>query len=166
MGIPKITQANRDALGEKKLRQILKRARSFSFLAHLGPSSPWHVDIRWVNRPQMAQFNRDYRKKNEPTDILSFPAIEVFREKGFLGELVICLPILRAQAKALKHSVEWELEVLLIHGVLHLLGLDHEKSKKQAAQMAQWESKILPAISPASCSGQQLGLIHRSGSGI
>ncbi len=91
----------------------------------------------------MRQLNREYRKKNYATDVLSFPSPDVFRIQGYLGELVVCLPVLKRQAREQGHSQKAELEVLLVHGVLHLLGMDHEKSQKEARRMARWEKKLL-----------------------
>jgi rRNA maturation RNase YbeY len=104
----------------------------------------------------MRRLNAEYRRKRYATDVLSFPAPSVFRDQGWLGELVICRPVLRAQAREHGHSAERELAVLIVHGVLHLLGLDHEKGPRQAAAMARWEGRLLPAR----------GLIARSQSGI
>ena len=65
--------------------------------------------------------------------------------EGQLGEVVICLPVLKRQARERGHSEVAELEILLVHGALHLLGFDHELGPKQAAAMARWEGKLLPA---------------------
>src|SRR5690349_4055414 len=112
---------------EIRLSRILVEARSFPTLARRGPKSSWSVSLQIVGASPMSQLNSQYRGKNYPTDILSFPAPPVFRETGLLGELIICLPTLRRQAKEFGHSELFELEVLTVHGVLHLLGLDHEK---------------------------------------
>jgi probable rRNA maturation factor len=112
----------------------------------------------------MIRLNTAYRGKAYATDVLSFPTLNPFRSQGLLGELIICLPVLKAQARNLNHSREEELDVLLIHGLLHLLGLDHEKSLKQATLMAGWEAKILRTLSP-SLHKKRLGLIHRANSG-
>jgi probable rRNA maturation factor len=66
--------------------------------------------------------NRRYRGKNKPTDVLSFPA----DERGYLGDVVISRGIARKQAKMMGHSLRTELRVLALHGLLHLLGYDHE----------------------------------------
>jgi len=109
--------------------------------------------------PAMARLNRRYRRKNSPTDVLSFEAPEPFQRHGHLGELVICLPVLKRQARELGHSPERELEVLIVHGVLHLLGMEHESV--DARPMARWESRLLAGLSP----GRSLGLIKRARSG-
>ena len=152
-------------LAGRRLGRILEVIRAFPGLARLGPKNTWHVDIQLVNRTTMIRLNGSYRGKKYPTDVLSFTTLEPFRRQGFLGELVICLPTLRSQAKALEHSPEFELEVLLIHGVLHLLGLDHELGEKEARQMAKWERRVLEKTKGSSRRSQLLGLIERSSSG-
>ncbi len=75
----------------------------------------------------MRRLNREWRKKDKPTDVLSFPS----GERGFLGDLVIDVPYAARQARSRGHSLERELQILLVHGVLHLLGFDHEKDGGQ-----------------------------------
>jgi rRNA maturation RNase YbeY len=60
-----------------------------------------------------------------------------------LGDLVICTPVVLKQAKAFNHSWKKEIDLLLVHGLLHLLHFDHEKGKKEALEMAKWEKKLL-----------------------
>lgn len=80
---------------------------------------------------QMKKINYQYRQKNKPTDILSFAGIE----PGSLGELLLCPAVLKKQAKKHHHSVEAEIFYMLIHGVLHLLGYDHEASPEEEKRM-------------------------------
>lgn len=86
-------------------------------------------EITFVFLPsaQMKAINAQYRNKNKPTDVLSFASLE----EDSLGDLVFCLPVLKKQAKQQKHSVDHELLYMMIHGLLHLLGYDHELSKKE-----------------------------------
>jgi probable rRNA maturation factor len=104
---------------------------------------PWNASVQMVGGPAMRRLNLQYRKKNYQTDVLSFEAPLVFRKVGQLGELVICLPVLKRQAAEQGHSPESELDILLIHGLLHLLGFDHERGPKDAASMSRWERKLL-----------------------
>jgi rRNA maturation RNase YbeY len=101
------------------------------------------LDLELVSATVMRKLNKKHRGKDQPTDVLSFPAHKVFQRSGHLGDIVICLPVLKAQAKAEKHSPAHELQVLLTHGVLHLLHFDHEKSPKHAREMALWEKRLL-----------------------
>jgi len=106
------------------------------------------VELSFVSKKKMIELNKKYRKKYAPTDILSFQATEFYKKTGFLGELIICYPVLRKQAKERNLTDEMELLILLVHGVLHLYGWDHEKSRVEAQKMAQLETKILKKCVP------------------
>jgi probable rRNA maturation factor len=71
---------------------------------------------------RMRSLNRRWRRTDRPTDVLSFPS----GEEGFLGDLVIDVSYAARQARARGHSLARELKILLAHGLLHLLGYDHE----------------------------------------
>ena len=120
-------------------------------------SLPWSLSVRFLDGPAMARLNKKWRGKNYATDVLSFPAPDVFRDQGVLGELVICLPTLQEQAKSTGHPAREELKVLLVHGLLHLLGLDHERSRYQLRKQARHEQELLIAIG----SKARAGLIDR-----
>lgn len=141
----------------RRLAHFIERAREHAALAKrlkLDPGQPWQVELKLTRAAAMRELNATYRGKDHPTDVLSFPAPAPFHKMGVLGELVICLPVLRAQAREQRHSAATELDVLLVHGLLHLLGWDHEKSDREARAMASWEAKLL--------SGDQAGLIRRA----
>jgi probable rRNA maturation factor len=112
----------------------------------------------------MAALNAKFRKKEGPTDVLSFPAPGPVRRLGMLGELVICLPVLVRQAREQGHPPERELRVLLVHGVLHLLGLDHERGPEEAALQRHWETVLLRRLDSGSSAASRsaLGLIARA----
>lgn len=82
--------------------------------------------------------NLQYRQVDAATDVLSFPAGETDPDTGnlYLGDIVISLPRAQAQAAAEGHSLEAELRLLVVHGVLHLLGYDHADDKEKAAMWA------------------------------
>jgi probable rRNA maturation factor len=79
------------------------------------------------------ELNRRYRDKNVPTDVLSFPA----DEPGQLGDIVIALDVARRQARAAGHSLATEFRVLALHGLLHLLGYDHERDNGEMRRLEQ-----------------------------
>jgi probable rRNA maturation factor len=85
--------------------------------------------------------NRDYRGKDAPTDVLSFPQD---RHGGLLGDLVISVPTALRQAKARKQTLEREVEWLFLHGMLHLLGHDDE-TDEGAAEM-DWRARAAQAL--------------------
>jgi probable rRNA maturation factor len=83
-----------------------------------------------VSDRRIRELNRRYRKRSAATDVLSFP----LRENGYLGEVVISASTARRQARRYRHRVEEEVKLLLLHGVLHLLGYDHETDRGQMAR--------------------------------
>jgi len=89
---------------------------------------------------QLHRLNRDYLGIDAPTDVLSFPASETDPETGrrYLGDILLSIPRAEAQARAAGHSLVDEAQLLVVHGVLHLLGHDHaeagEKTKMWKAQ--------------------------------
>ncbi len=105
----------------------------------------YQIDISICNAPRMAKINYAFRKIKEPTDILSFPTHEFFQRQGVLGDLVLCGPVALKQAKEIGHPWKKEVDVLLVHGILHLFHFDHETGDKDAKEMGKWESKILGA---------------------
>ncbi len=102
-------------------REMLRRAGR-----RLDPG-PGDVVLRFVAGDEMRDLNRRWRGKDRPTDVLSFPAGT--REpdgRRHLGDIAVCYPVAREQARRARHSPEREVAVLALHGLLHLLGYDHE----------------------------------------
>jgi probable rRNA maturation factor len=85
----------------------------------------------FVSSAEMKKLNKRYRGKNYATDVLSFAPTE----PGSLGELVFCVDVLKRQAREHDLAYRDELSYMLIHGLLHLLGYDHEKSERAAREM-------------------------------
>jgi probable rRNA maturation factor len=89
---------------------------------------------------ELRRLNRDFRKKDDVTDVLSFPAGEW---GAGLGDLAISLGRARAQAREFGHTVEQEIQILMLHGVLHLTGHDHEiDGGKMARLEKRWRVKL------------------------
>ena len=115
------------------------------------PQSVCHLSIVIVGDKAIHTLNRDFRGKNKPTDVLSFSQIE--GESGeidpvSLGDVVISIDTTRRQAKEYKVTVKAEFLRLLIHGILHLLGVDHEKvSKKRVKEMQKMEDELFVLLS-------------------
>lgn len=91
------------------------------------------VSLGLVGPREIKRLNWKYRKKNRPTDVLSF----LYEDSG---EIVLCPKIIRQNAKLFKTSFKKELNRILIHGLLHLAGYDHEGSKAEAERMREKES--------------------------
>lgn len=139
------TQIERRA--RQRLAWILTLAGKSPSLRKLARAPiPWTAEFELVGHTKMRTLNRAWRGKNYATDVLSFRAPSLFRERGMIGELVICHTVAAQQAEEQGHSVDREMDVLLVHGVLHLLGLDHERSRLQAQKMARYERKLLRSL--------------------
>lgn len=87
---------------------------------------------------QLQHLNRQFRQVDAPTDVLAFPASEVDPDTGrlYLGDIAISLPHAQAQAAAGGHSLREELQLLVVHGTLHLLGYDHTDEEEKAHMWA------------------------------
>lgn len=115
-------------------------------------STEGDLSIVLTDDEQLQELNRDYLGIDAPTDVLSFPASETDPESGvaYLGDILISVPRAAQQAAAAGHPVGAEAQLLVVHGVLHLLGHDHaspaEKSRMWAAQAAILESIGLGGI--------------------
>lgn len=115
------------------------------------------ISVLLVDNATIRELNRDYRAKDAPTDVLSFP-LEEEREGDaepaviggpsarLLGDIVISMEKAVEQAAEYGHSVERELAFLAIHGLLHLLGHDHEKGEAAKQAMRAEEKRILAAL--------------------
>jgi len=117
-----------------------------------GVAPPYEVSVVFTDSETVQQLNRDYRGVDEPTDVLAFcmlsqkevddsfalPPDEVTR----LGEVIISYPQAIEQAREHGHSPERELALLIIHGILHLLGYDHEEPEEEA-EMRTREKELL-----------------------
>ncbi len=115
------------------------------------------LSILIVNNRVMRDLNKKYRGMDKPTDVLAFPPSPVpspHRGEGrgegepsrLLGDIVISMEKTYAQAAERGHSPEQEFKILLTHGILHLLGYDHEISRSEARRMKRKEDTILSKL--------------------
>jgi probable rRNA maturation factor len=104
---------------------------------------------------RIRELNREFLGRDAPTDVLSFPADEVDPDtnRRYLGDVILSFPIAKKQAKERGHSVEAELQLLVIHGVLHLLGYDHETTEEKNRMWA-FQGGILESM------GIAPGIVH------
>lgn len=103
----------------------------------IAPEESIDYSIALVDNDTIARLNEQYRDKQGPTDVLSF------RYTQTTAEIVISTPKTRAQAEEYGNSVEEEAAFLLVHGILHVLGWDHERSEEEAQEMRSYEIDIL-----------------------
>ena len=107
------------------------------------------VAIVLVNDARIKGLNRAFRKQDRPTDVLAFSAREGpfgDLDSGVLGDVVISTETALRQAEELGHGMDEEILRLLIHGILHLLGYDHERSPRQARRMQSLERDVRRAF--------------------
>ncbi|MCL2120862.1 MAG: rRNA maturation RNase YbeY [Clostridiales bacterium] len=144
----------------RRLRQAVKLC-----LLRMKADPKWEVSLLLTNNLSIQRINRKYRGMNQPTDVLSFAfrdpdlfrdtgagmaaepplAADVFHEAdspGLLGEIVISVERAAEQALAYGHSLERELVFLTVHGMLHLLGMDH-KARRERVRMEKLQRQIL-----------------------
>ncbi len=136
------------------LRSVAEQA-----LVAQGAGSDVELGLVLTTQEKVQALNRNYRGKDEPTDVLAFPMMPVAEETGagfppfakppdgvrHLGEVIISYPQAVIQAEEHRHSIKKEIAILIIHGVLHLLGYDHDKPGL-ARQMRAREREVLSHI--------------------
>jgi len=102
------------------------------------------ISITLTDNDRIRELNKNWRNKDKETDVLSFPINE--KPLGYrytvLGDVVISLPFAKKQAEEIGYSYKEEILRLLIHGILHLLGYDHEKDEKEAEIMFSLQDRI------------------------
>jgi probable rRNA maturation factor len=99
-----------------------------------------------TNNDFVQNLNRQYRKIDAPTDVLSFPAdtppVEIEGEPPYLGDIIIALPYAAAQAEHEAHDLNSSLALLVVHGTLHLLGYDHDTDSNRAEMWAAQDAAL------------------------
>jgi probable rRNA maturation factor len=110
------------------------------------------VSLAFVSDAAIRALNRAHRRKDAPTDVLSFPS----GESAFLGDIVIAAGVARRQARRAGHAFGTEARVLALHGLLHLLGYDHEH-REDGGRMTALEARLRRK------GGLKEGLIEREG---
>ncbi|TKB73483.1 MAG: rRNA maturation RNase YbeY [Nitrospira sp.] len=107
------------------------------------------LSLSLVGDRRMRRLNARYRRRDRPTDVLAFASREASQPVTLLlGDVVISVDTARRQARRAGIPMDRELVTLLIHGVLHLLGYDHERSAPEARRMQRKERAILRSLEP------------------
>jgi probable rRNA maturation factor len=111
------------------------------------------VNVTFVDDAQIRELNLQYRKKDAPTDVLSFPMgedrkFDLDPDTGayVLGDVVISLERAEDQAQKYGHSLQQEVAFLTVHSMLHILGYDHEKGGVEAMHMHEREENVMAAL--------------------
>jgi probable rRNA maturation factor len=105
------------------------------------------LSIILTDDARLHELNLNYLGVDAPTDVLSFPASETDPETGalYIGDILISVPRARTQAEAAGHSLEAEVQLLVVHGVLHLIGHDHAEAEEKA-RMWKAQAEILERL--------------------
>ena len=106
-------------------------------------SNVQEISIFLTNDKKMRQLNLRFRKKNKPTDVLSFPINIVKKKIGYLGDIAISYEIVNKRSR--RTNFNYEFDKMWVHGYLHLLGYDHKKTR-EFEKMHKIEKKILNYI--------------------
>ncbi len=133
-----------EKISQRELSRFTARARRTVGLRD-------EVSVRITSSRELQELNRRFRRKNKPTDVLSFPSL-----MGSGGDIAISQEIAADNARALNHSLTTELKILILHGLLHLAGYDHESDN---GKMTARESQLRKEL------GLPLGLIERTEAG-
>ncbi len=134
------------------LRRAIKKAAKQTLIEE-GFDKDAELSVTFTDNDGIRSLNREYRDKDAPTDVLSFPMYsmkdgDVPEEEGVavLGDVVLSLERVDAQAKEIGHSFLREASFLTVHSVLHLLGYDHETSEEDEEKMFARQREIMKGI--------------------
>lgn len=130
--------------GERGLARFASRAQQAAGLRG-------EVNVLLTSNRQLQALNARFRRKSTPTDVLSFPAVAP--ADGFAGDIAISVDIAVRNARRLGHTTAEEVKILILHGILHLTGYDHEQDQ---GEMARREQRLRKQL------GLPVGLIERS----
>ena len=137
-----------------KIRRLIKKAITEALLEEKF-EYPAEISVSFVNNAKIHELNREYREKDRPTDVLSFPMWEkeelddgtaLDGHAVTLGDIIISAEKAKAQAEEYGHSIERELAFLSVHSTLHLLGYDHEVSEEEEKYMNDKQEEVLTRI--------------------
>ena len=145
MSIEILNESGRD-LDEKRLARL---SRFVMDRMRVHPLA--ELCIKAVDEPTIAELNQHWMEKEGPTDVLAFPMDELRPglvnedlEEGVLGDLVLCPDVAERQGRTAGHGTEAEIELLTVHGILHLLGYDHAEPEEHR-EMFGLQDQILAA---------------------
>jgi probable rRNA maturation factor len=138
---------------ELDVRELTRLSRFVMDVMRVHPQA--ELCIKAVDEDTISELNQQWMEKEGPTDVLAFPMDELRPglvnedpEEGVLGDLVLCPAIAEKQGEAAGHGKDAEIELLTVHGILHLLGYDHAEPDDHAVMfglqddlLAQWRSR-------------------------
>jgi probable rRNA maturation factor len=144
----KVTISNRQKKVRLNRRQIERDAlKALDLLGFEGAE----LSLLFINGERMQALNKEYRRVDRDTDVLSFPLYDSYKEfppgeEFLMGDIVINPQRASEQAKEAGHPLKKELRVLLVHGLVHLMGMDHEKGGYEGKKMRLMEKRLLTGL--------------------
>lgn len=158
-----ISNRQKDIKIPSGIRLLIRRC-CHAVLVMEGFEGTAEVSVSFLNNHQIRELNNEFRQKDRPTDVLSFPLGEdgVYdknMETGayMLGDIVISVEKAMEQAEIYGHTLQREIAFLTVHSMLHLLGYDHEKAGIDAVRMREKEETVLKKIGLARDGSYVLG---------
>ena len=133
---------------DKKYKEIINKVYEMCFQEEKLDKTKLYIEITLTTPEQIQKINKKFRNIDKATDVLSFPMFEKDEiesaklAKEPLGDIVICLPIVKKQAVEYGHSEDREFAYMLVHGFYHLMGYDHIEDKDKV-KMRKKEENIL-----------------------
>jgi rRNA maturation RNase YbeY len=127
------------------IHTALVKKSVLQIMAYLGCSEQ-ELSVVFSNDRLLQKLNRTYRHKDRPTNVLAFPQVPTYASEPtstILGDVIVSLPMAAREAHDLKQSLEERVIYLLLHGILHLLGYEHEGSAAQRRRMEALEQEVL-----------------------
>lgn len=138
----------RSHLRHTSVRTMTLRRLTQSVLQQAGHPSA-SLSLTLVGKTRMQRLNRTFRQHDYATDVLAFPMQDASQSSlAFVGDVVICVPVALCQASKFGNTPDEEILRLLIHGILHLLGYDHETTEREAKRMSRKEQAIFRRLTP------------------
>ncbi len=136
---------------KKRVRRRAVTKLAETILNAVGESRS-ELGVELVNDRRMRWLNLRYRAKDSSTDVLAFSMREAPGPVSpLIGDVVISIPAVTRQAKTHRHSTDKEFAILLIHGILHLSGYEHERGNQEARRMNRRERALLNRVHPLPC---------------
>ena len=123
-------------------RALLKRAEVERWIAH-ALAGPAEIAVRVVGEPEARELNLQYRRKDYPTNVLTFGYA---RQPVIMADLVLCGPVVQREAREQRKTLQAHYAHLLVHGALHAQGYDHEAGERQALEMEALEILLLASL--------------------
>ena len=136
---------------ELALKRVYLQKVIETTLRHIDTQSDCEIGIACVDNDESHKLNLEYRKKDKPTNVLSFPSdlpdeMAQILDTFPIGDLVICIPVVLQEAIEQQKTPIEHFTHMLVHGTLHLMGYDHETSEEDAEEMEALEIEILKKL--------------------